>query len=300
MATEVLLETEFKEVPLLHRGKVRDIYDLGAHLLIVATDRISAFDVVLPNGIPHKGRVLNQVSAHWFMTLRGIIDNHMVTTQLVEFPGFPREMAPFLSGRAMIVKKARPLPVECIVRGYISGSGWSEYVEKGSISGTPLPRGLQESAKLERPLFTPSTKEEVGVHDENIDFSMLVQKLGKKLAEQVQTASVQLYQQANALAEKRGILIADTKFEFGWDENDQLMLIDEALTPDSSRFWPLAGYAPGGPQKSLDKQVVRDYLLSIHWNKKPPAPALPEEVIRQTSERYVEVYQRLTGKVLET
>jgi phosphoribosylaminoimidazole-succinocarboxamide synthase len=299
MATEVLLHTEFKELPLLHRGKVRDIYDLGAHLLIVATDRISAFDVVLPNGIPHKGRVLNQVSAHWFTTLQGIIANHMVTTQLAEFPGFPREMAAFLSGRAMIAKKARPLPVECIVRGYISGSGWNEYQEKGSIGGIPLPRGLQESAKLKMPLFTPSTKEKVGVHDENIDFSTLVKKLGKKLAEQIQAASVQLYQRATALAEKRGILIADTKFEFGWDGKDRLMLIDEALTPDSSRFWPLEGYAPGRPQKSLDKQFVRDYLLSIHWDKKPPAPALPEEVIRQTSEKYVEVYQRLTEKALE-
>jgi len=300
MATEVLLQTEFKEVPLLHRGKVRDIYDLGGHLLIVATDRISAFDVVLPNGIPHKGRVLNQVSAHWFMTLQGIIPNHMVTTQLAQFPGLPREMGPLLSGRAMIVKKARPLPVECIVRGYISGSGWNEYQEKSSISGISLPRGLLESAKLETPLFTPSTKEQVGTHDENIDFSTLVKKLGKRLANQVQAASVQLYQRASGLAEKRGIIIADTKFEFGKDEDDRLMLIDEALTPDSSRFWPRDGYAPGGPQKSLDKQFVRDYLLSIHWNKKPPAPALPEEVICQTSEKYVEVYQRLTGKVLET
>ena len=300
MATEVLLQTKFKEVPLLHRGKVRDIYDLGSHLLIVATDRISAFDVVLPDGIPHKGRVLNQVSAYWFITLQGIIANHMVTTQLAEFAGFPRELAALLSGRAMVVKKARPLPVECIVRGYISGSGWTEYQEKGSISSIPLPRGLQESAKLEKPLFTPSTKEKVGVHDENVDLSTLVQKLGKKLAEQIQTASIQLYQRANGLAEKRGVLIADTKFEFGLDEEGRLILIDEALTPDSSRFWPLAGYAPGGPQKSLDKQFVRDYLLSIHWDKKPPAPALPEEVIRKTSEKYVEVYQRLTGKVLET
>jgi phosphoribosylaminoimidazole-succinocarboxamide synthase len=299
MGTEVLLRTDFREIPLLHRGKVRDIYDLGAHLLIVATDRISAFDVVLPNGIPHKGRVLNQISAHWFMTLQGIIANHMVTTQLEGFPGFPRDIAGFLSGRAMIVKKARPLSVECIVRGYIAGSGWSEYQERGTTSGILLPRGLQESAKLETPLFTPSTKAEAGVHDENIDFSTFMQKLGKKLAEEVQAASLQLYQGATALAEKRGILIADTKFEFGLDEDRRLMLIDEALTPDSSRFWPLDGYAPGKPQKSLDKQFVRDYLLSIHWDKKPPAPALPEEVIRQTSEKYVEVYQRLTGKVLE-
>ena len=299
MATEVLLRTEFKEIPLLHRGKIRDIYDLGARLLIVATDRISAFDVVLPNGIPHKGRVLNQISAFWFMTLQGTVANHMDTTQLEGFPGLPQDTATILSGRAMIVKKARPLPVECIVRGYISGSGWNEYQEKGSIGGILLPRGLQESAKLETPLFTPSTKAEVGIHDENIDFPTLVQKLGKGLAEEVQAASLQLYQRAAALAKKRGILIADTKFEFGLDGDGRLMLIDEALTPDSSRFWPLDGYVPGRPQKSFDKQFVRDYLLSIHWDKKPPAPALPEEVIRKTSEKYREAYERLTGKALE-
>jgi phosphoribosylaminoimidazole-succinocarboxamide synthase len=199
----------------------------------------------------------------------------------------------------MIVEKAKPLPVECIVRGYLSGSGWNEYQEKSSISGIPLPPGLKESAKLERPLFTPSTKAEVGVHDENIDFSFMVQKLGEKLAERIRSLSLQVYEQATALAEKRGILIADTKFEFGLDENNSLRLIDEALTPDSSRFWPLDGYAPGGPQKSFDKQFVRDYLVSIHWDKKPPAPTLPEEVVRRTSEKYVEVYERLTGKVLE-
>jgi phosphoribosylaminoimidazole-succinocarboxamide synthase len=299
MPAEVLLLTEFKEIPLLHRGKVRDIYDLGTHLLIVATDRISAFDVVLPNGIPHKGQVLNQISAHWFTTLREIVPHHMVTTQLEGFPGLPQDMAATLSGRAMIVEKAKPLPVECIVRGYLSGSGWNEYQEMGSISGIPLPPGLKESAKLERPLFTPSTKAEVGVHDESIDFSSMVQKLGKKLAEEIRAVSLRVYEQATALAEKRGILIADTKFEFGLDKNNSLRLIDEALTPDSSRFWPLDGYAPGGPQKSFDKQFVRDYLVSIHWDKKPPAPTLPEEVVRRTSEKYVEVYERLTGKVLE-
>ena len=282
-----------------HQGKVRDIYDLGTHLLIVATDRISAFDVVLPNGIPHKGKVLNQISAHWFTTLREIVLHHMVTTQLEGFPGLPQDMAATLSGRAMIVEKAKPFPVECIVRGYLSGSGWNEYQEMGSIGGIPLPPGLKESAKLERPLFTPSTKAEVGVHDENIDFSSMVQKLGKKLAVEIRAVSLRVYEQATALAEKRGILIADTKFEFGLDENNSLRLIDEALTPDSSRFWPLDGYAPGGPQKSFDKQFVRDYLVSIHWDKKPPAPTLPEEVVRRTSEKYVEVYERLTGKVLE-
>jgi len=299
MLPKVLLQTEFKEITLLHRGKVRDIYDLGAYLLIVATDRISAFDVVLPDGIPHKGRVLNQLSAYWFKTLQPITAHHMVTTQLDGFPGLPRDIAGSLSGRAMVVKKAKPLPVECIVRGYLSGSGWNEYREKGSISGIALAAGLQESQKLERPLFTPSTKAEAGAHDENIDFAGLVKKLGKKLAEDVQALSIRIYQQASALAEERGIIIADTKFEFGLDKDGRLLLIDEALTPDSSRFWPRDVYEPGGPQKSFDKQFVRDYLLSIHWNKKPPAPRLPEEVIRKTSEKYGEAYERLTGKVLE-
>ncbi len=298
MATEILLTTEIQEIPLAHRGKVRDIYDLGKHLMIVATDRISAFDVVLPNGIPHKGRVLNQISAHWFQTLETIVAHHMVTTQLEKFPGLPQPIAKLLAGRAMVVKKAKPLPVECIVRGYLSGSSWNDYQEKGSISGIALPPGLKESAKLEIPLFTPSTKAEVGNHDENIDFSATVKILGKELAEEIRSVSIRVYQQATALAEKRGILIADTKFEFGLDEDGKVLLIDEALTPDSSRFWPLEGYTPGGPQKSFDKQFVRDYLLSIRWDKKPPAPNLPEDVVRKTSEKYIEVYQRLTGKAL--
>jgi phosphoribosylaminoimidazole-succinocarboxamide synthase len=299
MPVDVLARTEFKEIPVLHRGKVRDIYDLGKNLLIVATDRISAFDVVLPNGIPHKGRVLNQISAHWFKTLEGIVSHHMVTTQLEGFSGIPNAIAVQLRGRAMIVKKAKSLPVECIVRGYLSGSGWNEYQEKGSISGIPLASGLKESQKLAAPLFTPSTKARVGIHDENIDFDAMVKELGKKLAEEARSTSLQLYQKAAALAEKRGIIIADTKFEFGLDEAGRLMLIDEALTPDSSRFWPLDGYTPGGPQKSFDKQFVRDYLLSIRWDKKPPAPNLPEDVIQKTSQKYIDAFQRLTGKKLE-
>jgi phosphoribosylaminoimidazole-succinocarboxamide synthase len=300
MAHDVLIRTEFKEIPVIHRGKVRDIYDLGKSLLIVATDRISAFDVVLPNGIPQKGRVLNQISAHWFKTLEELIPHHMVTTRLEEFSGVPQGVAVQLKGRAMVVKKAKPLPVECIVRGYLSGSGWNEYREKGSISGIALPPGLKESEKLEAPLFTPSTKADVGVHDENIDFAAMVKELGKKLAEEALSASLRIYQKAAALAEKRGIIIADTKFEFGLDDSGRLLLIDEALTPDSSRFWPFDGYAPGGAQKSFDKQFVRDYLLSIRWDKKPPAPDLPEDVIRKTSEKYVEAFERLTGKKLET
>jgi phosphoribosylaminoimidazole-succinocarboxamide synthase len=299
MDTDIILQTDFKEIPLAHRGKVRDIYDLGGHLLIVATDRISAFDVVLPNGIPHKGRVLTQISAFWFKTLAEIVPHHMVTTDLQSFSGLPAEIGRSLTGRAMIVKKARALPVECIVRGYLSGSGWNEYREKASVSGISLPSGLKESAKLPAPLFTPSTKAEIGTHDENIDFAAMAAKIGETLALQLQSASLGLYQKAAALAEKKGIIIADTKFEFGLDENGRLILIDEALTPDSSRFWPLDGYAPGGPQKSFDKQFVRDYLLSLNWDKKPPTPILPEEVIRRTSEKYMEVYERLTGEKLK-
>jgi phosphoribosylaminoimidazole-succinocarboxamide synthase len=300
MPTDILMRTEFSGIPLLHRGKVRDIYDLGGYLLIIATDRISAFDVVLPNGIPHKGRILNQISAHWFRTLQEIVSHHMVTTELEGILGIPRDVADLLKGRAMIVKKARPLPVECIVRGYLSGSGWNEYQERGSISGVSLSPGLKECQKLDTPLFTPSTKAEVGVHDENIDFAAMVKELGEKQAEEARSRSLQLYQKAAVLAERRGIIIADTKFEFGLDEGGRLMLIDEALTPDSSRFWPLDEYVPGGPQKSFDKQFVRDYLLSIRWDKKPPAPNLPEEVIQRTSQKYVEAFERLTGKKLET
>ena len=300
MGKDVLLRTEFEEIPVLQRGKVRDIYDLGKYLLIVATDRLSAFDVVLPDGIPHKGRVLNQISTYWFKTLEDITFHHMVSTELEGFPGIPRPVAETLRGRAMVVKKAKSLPVECIVRGYLSGSGWNEYLEKGSVSGIPLPPGLKESQKLEAPVFTPSTKAEVGVHDENIDFPTVIEKLGKKLAEEIRSVSIGLYRKAAAMAEKKGIIIADTKFEFGLEGGEKLILIDEALTPDSSRFWPLGGYTPGGAQKSFDKQFVRDYLLSIRWDKKPPAPNLPAEVIRKTSEKYVEAYERLTGKKLET
>jgi phosphoribosylaminoimidazole-succinocarboxamide synthase len=300
MEKDVLLRTEFKEIPVLNRGKVRDIYDLGKNLLIVATDRISAFDVILPSGIPHKGRVLNQISSFWFQNLKAVVTHHMITTDLEGFPGIPRPVAKTLRGRAMVVKKTKALPVECVVRGYLSGSGWNEYQEKGSVSGIPLPSGLKESQKLGTPLFTPSTKAEVGVHDENIDFPAVVGKLGKKLAEEMRSVSLELYGQAAAMAEKKGIIIADTKFEFGTDEGGKLILIDEALTPDSSRFWPLDGYAPGGAQKSFDKQFVRDYLLSIRWDKKPPAPQLPEEVIQKTSQKYVEAFERLTGRRLET
>ncbi len=299
MSIEVVLQTDFKEIRLLHRGKVRDIYDLEENLLIVATDRVSAFDVVLPNGIPYKGCILNQISAFWFKNLEEIVNHHMVTIQLEEYPSIPRSIRKILSGRAMIVKRAKPLPVECVVRGYLSGSGWNEYQLNGSICGVLLPEGIKESEKLKEPLFTPSTKAAIGLHDENIDFATMEKILGKKLAGEVRSLSVQIYQRTAALAEARGILIADTKFEFGLDARGRLMLIDEVLTPDSSRFWPLDGYAPGRSQQSLDKQYVRDYLISIRWDKKPPAPALPEEVIQKTSAKYMEIYQRLTGHTLK-
>lgn len=298
MSIKILTITDFKEIPLIHRGKVRDIYDLGKYLLIVATDRISAFDVVLPNGIPYKGLVLNQLSAFWFQNLKEIVPNHMITIDLDKVGQIPATVKEILAGRAMVVKKAKPLPIECVVRGYLSGSGWNEYLEQGKICGIPLPPGLKESAKLAEPIFTPATKAEIGSHDENIGFAEVIKIIGQDLAETVRLTSLQLYQQAAALAEKKGVIIADTKFEFGLDENGQLILIDEALTPDSSRFWPRAEYEPGRPQKSFDKQFVRDYLISLQWNKKPPAPNLPEEVIKKTSEKYLEVYERLTGKTL--
>jgi phosphoribosylaminoimidazole-succinocarboxamide synthase len=300
MKPKVLLQSEIPGIPLLSRGKVRDIYDLGEHLLIVASDRISAFDVVLPNGIPHKGLVLNQISAFWFKTLEKFVPHHLVTIDLAGFPRLAKETASALTGRAMIVKKAKPLKVECIVRGYLSGSGWKEYQAVGSICGIALPKGMKESSKLAEPIFTPSTKAEIGIHDENIDFAAAERILGKDLAEQVRSVSIRIYREASVLAESRGILIADTKFEFGLDETGRLILIDEALTPDSSRFWPRDGYAPGGAQKSFDKQFVRDYLIALKWDQKPPAPSLPEDVILRTSEKYVEVFERLTGRKLET
>lgn len=300
MIENILTFTDFQEIPLLHRGKVRDIYDLGKNLLIVATDRISAFDVVLPDGIPYKGLVLNQLSAYWFNTLADIIPHHMVTINLQETYGVPAALINILAGRAMIVKKAKPLPVECVVRGYLSGSAWNEYRESGVVCGIPLPPGLKESSKLEQPIFTPATKAEIGSHDENIDFSRVIEILGDNLAEKIRKASLQLYEKAASLAEQKGIIIADTKFEFGIDEKGELLLIDEALTPDSSRFWPKDEYIPGKSQKSFDKQFVRDYLLSFNWNKKPPAPRLPAEVVKKTSEKYLEAYTRLTGRKLAT
>jgi phosphoribosylaminoimidazole-succinocarboxamide synthase len=295
----VMLESQFEGLPLKSRGKVRDIYDLDEHLLLVATDRISAFDVVLPEGIPGKGAVLTQLSAFWFQWLyeyEDILPNHLITINVDEYPSVCRPYRDILRSRSMLVQKAAPLPVECIVRGYLSGSGWADYQRTGEVCGQSLPRGLIESQRLPEPLFTPSTKAEQGQHDLNIAFHEMEAKVGKELAKTVREASVNIYQRAAAYADKKGIIIADTKLEFGvHPATGEPMLIDEVLTPDSSRFWPLDGYTPGRPQPSFDKQFVRDYLISIKWNKTPPAPHLPPEVIAQTSARYQEAYRVLTG-----
>jgi phosphoribosylaminoimidazole-succinocarboxamide synthase len=288
-------ETNLKEIKLLNRGKVRDIYDLGETLLIVATDRISAFDVIMPNPIPGKGRILTEISRFWFEKTKSIIDNHVIATRVSDFPQILRSYEDILETRSMIVRKAEPLPVECIVRGYLSGSGWKSYKESGTICGIELPAGLTESARLPEPIFTPSTKEELGAHDINIGFEKAAALIGRDTADKVRKTSIALYMRGVEIAEQRGIIIADTKFEFGLCNGD-LILIDEVLTPDSSRFWPKQTYRPGGPQKSFDKQYLRDYLLSIDWNKTPPAPELPQEVIDNTLQKYTDALNRLTAK----
>ncbi|HEY6945104.1 MAG TPA: phosphoribosylaminoimidazolesuccinocarboxamide synthase [Candidatus Acidoferrum sp.] len=293
-AMKVLSETQFGGLKPSARGKVRDIYDLGDKLLIVATDRLSAFDVILPTPIPDKGRVLTQLSLFWFELLKDVIPNHVISA--TEFP------APFdafrndLVGRSMLVRKTKPLPIECVVRGYLSGSGWKDYRVSGKICGIALPVGLQESGRLPQPIFTPATKAISG-HDENISFDQAEKMIGKDLAERVRALSLELYGRAAKHAEPRGIIVADTKFEFGL-LNGQLIWIDEALTPDSSRFWPAAHYSPGGPQASFDKQFVRDYLERMRWPKTPPGPELPPEVVDATREKYREAYRILTGREL--
>ncbi|MBI1804309.1 MAG: phosphoribosylaminoimidazolesuccinocarboxamide synthase [Ignavibacteriae bacterium] len=290
-------ETDFPTLHFLRRGKVRDVYDLGEHLLIVATDRLSAFDVVMPQPIPGKGKVLTQISNYWFAIMKDIIPNHIVATRVEDFPKECESYAEQLRGRSVVVKKAQPLPIECVVRGYLSGSGWNEYKESGNICGIGLPEGLVESSKLPEPIFTPATKADVG-HDENISFERAAAMVGKDAAENVRDYSIAIYKRAVEIADAKGIIIADTKMEFGLYDG-QLILIDELLTPDSSRFWPKDNYQPGRSQESFDKQYVRDYLLSIHFNKKPPGPQLPEEVIRKTSELYREALKKLTGTGLE-
>lgn len=290
----VLYDSVFQDLDLLRRGKVRDIYDLRDALLMVATDRISAFDVVMPNPIPGKGRILTRMSIFWFRMMEDIIPNHLIAGDVNDFPEICRPYAEVLQDRSMLVRKAAPLPVECIVRGYISGSGWGSYVESGSVCGIPLAKGLRESDRLPEPLFTPSTKAEIGGHDENITFQRVKDMLGKDMAERLRGVSISIYQRAAAFAEARGIIIADTKFEFGLVDGE-LTLIDEILTPDSSRFWPKDVYKPGGSQKSFDKQYVRDYLISLNWDKRPPAPELPPEVVEKSLRKYEEALQRLTG-----
>jgi phosphoribosylaminoimidazole-succinocarboxamide synthase len=296
MSTPVFT-TDFPGLGPRLQGKVRDIYDLKDHLLLVATDRISAFDVVMNDPIPDKGRILTRLSAFWFRHLAGVVPNHLVSLDPREFPPACRPWADILDGRAMLVKKARPLPVECIVRGYLAGSGWAEYRETGAIAGFSLPPGPKESDRLPEAIFTPSTKAEAGVHDENISFDRMGVLVGTELAQEVRCLSLELYTQARAWAEPRGIIIADTKFEFGLD-GERLLLIDEVLTPDSSRFWPQEDYKPGGPQKSFDKQYLRDYLESLGWNKKPPPPPLPPDIITNTRKRYLQALKALTGEEL--
>lgn len=290
----VVWETHFPGLNLLSRGKVRDLYEVGGNLLLIATDRLSAFDVVLPTPIPDKGRVLTQLSLFWFETLRDVIPNHVISAS--EFPGVPREFLGQLAGRAMMCRKTTPIMVECVVRGYLSGSGWKDYRATGRVCGIALPPGLTESARLPAPIFTPSTKATAG-HDENISFDDVVAAIGGPRAEQLRAVSLELYRRAAAYAEPRGILLADTKFEFGL-LGDDMIWIDEALTPDSSRFWPAASYAPGRAQPSFDKQYVRDYLEQIAWNKQAPGPELPAEVAAATQAKYQEAYRLLTGREL--
>lgn len=290
------MQTDIKERPLLARGKVRDIYDLGDALLFIATDRISAFDYVLPNPIPDKGKVLTQISLFWFQHLRNICDNHLRTADFKQYPPDLQKYSE-LQGRSMIVKKAQMFPIECVARGYLSGSGWKEYKETGGVCGIKLPAGLRESDRLPEPIYTPATKEQSG-HDINISFEESCRIVGQNQGEALRDLTLTLYNQAASHAEKNGIIIADTKFEFGTFEG-KIILCDEVLTPDSSRFWPSDNYEPGRSQKSLDKQYVRDYLEKIRWNKQPPAPELPAEIVDGTSAKYRDIYQRLTGRPLE-
>ncbi len=292
---DTIFETNFEEIRLIRRGKVRDIYEIDDMLLIVATDRISAFDVVMNEPIPQKGKILTAISIFWFERLKSIVENHIISTEPDGYPEICKKYSKELEGRSMLVRKAEPLPVECIVRGYISGSGWNDYRETGAICGIRLPDGLKESDRLPEPIFTPSTKAQDGVHDENITFDRVVELIGSELAEEIRSLSIKLYEEGRRYAESRGIIIADTKFEFGICDG-KLILIDEVLTPDSSRFWPMDEYSPGGPQKSFDKQFLRDYLISINWPKTPPPPALPEDIIQKTRAKYIEALKRLTGK----
>ena len=289
-----LLESSLPGQRLWRRGKVRDVYDLGDYLLIIVTDRISAFDVIMPNPIPRKGEVLNRISAFWFDKTRSLIDNHVVSLDIGTFPEVCKPYHEVLDRRSMLVFKSTPMPIECIVRGYVSGSGWNEYLKTGSICGIKLPSGLKESDKLPEPVFTPSTKAEEG-HDQNISFEKVKDLIGTEIAEKIRETSIRIYLHAQKVAAEKGVIIADTKMEFGIKDG-KLIIIDELLTPDSSRFWPADQYKPGGRQPSYDKQFLRDYLLSIKWDNNTAAPELPEEIIKKTSEKYLEALKLFTGR----
>jgi phosphoribosylaminoimidazole-succinocarboxamide synthase len=297
MTHEPLLQLDLPGVKKVKSGKVREIFDLGDRLLMVATDRISAFDCVMPNGIPRKGEVLTQISFFWFDQFASLVPNHLLARASDPLPAKLQPHASSLRGRSMIVKKAKPLAIECVVRGHLAGSGWQEYRRNQTVCGLKLPAGLLESSELPEPIFTPATKAESG-HDENISFAQAVEIVGAPIAERVREISLGIYRRARDYARERGIIIADTKFEFGLFE-DQLILIDEVLTPDSSRFWPADQYQPGRGQPSFDKQFVRDYLEALHWDKTPPAPTLPPDVVARTQEKYLEAYKRLTGRPLD-
>ncbi len=298
MPDNIVIKSDFTDLELVKRGKVRDVYEIDGKYLIVASDRMSAFDVVMDDPIPDKGRILTAISVFWFEKLKPVVENHIISTDPEDYPEPCKKYREDLAGRSMLVKKADPLPVECIVRGYISGSGWNEYLEKGSVCNIPLPEGMKESEKLPEPIFTPSTKAEQGDHDENISFDEVIDILGKNTAEKLRDTSLEIYEFGRSFAFEKGIIIADTKFEFGFD-GDRIILIDEVLTPDSSRFWPMDTYNPGGPQKSFDKQYLRDYLNGLDWPKTPPPPKLPDDIIQKTREKYSEALERLTGSGLE-
>ena len=298
MSDNIIIKSDFQDLNLVRRGKVRDVYEIDDKLLIVASDRMSAFDVVMDDPIPDKGKILTAISVFWFEKLKDVIENHIISTNPDEYPEVCKKYKDDLAGRSMLVKKAEPLPVECIVRGYISGSGWNEYKKGGSICSIPLPEGMKESEILPEPIFTPSTKAEQGEHDENISFKKVIEILGRDTAEKIRDTSLEIYETGRKFAAEKGIIIADTKFEFGF-EGDRVILIDEVLTPDSSRFWPMDTYNPGGAQKSFDKQYLRDYLNGLDWPKTPPPPRLPDEIVRKTREKYMEALERLTGKGLD-
>ncbi|NJD57398.1 MAG: phosphoribosylaminoimidazolesuccinocarboxamide synthase [Nitrospirae bacterium] len=290
---DVLLQTNMSDITFLRKGKVRDIYEIEDYLLLIASDRISAFDVVLPNGIPGKGRVLTQISLYWFRQMEGTIKNHIVATEVKDYPAVCHKYADQLEGRSMLVKKAAPMPVECIVRGYLSGSGWKEYQKSGTVCKMKLPGGLVESSKLPEPIFTPSTKAEEG-HDINISYEEMAEIVGRDTAEKLKDVSLKVYTKARDIAEEKGIIIADTKFEFGVVDGE-LILIDEVLTPDSSRFWSARTYQPGKGQDSYDKQIIRDYLLTLEWDQTYPGPVLPDDIVRKAIARYKEIYEIITG-----